>query len=228
MQELKKHGKNNFDVKFLVMDPGYNQLNREKIEENAKLLDVPVRIFETNIFDHVTNLTEGSSCYLCARMRRGNLYAFAKEMGCNKIALGHHFNDVIETTLLSMLYNGKFKTMMPKLKSLNFAGMELIRPLYKVKEHDILNWVKHNELSFINCACKLTEACALNPEDETISKRREMKNLIKQLKTINPEFDRNIFTSLYGVNLTTVLSYEKDGKTISFLDNYEESSTDKE
>lgn len=220
MQELKRHGKNNFDVKFLVMDPGYNEINRKRIEENAKLLNVPITIFETNIFEYVASLKEGSPCYMCARMRRGNLYAFAKELGCNKIALGHHFNDVIETTLMSMLYNGKFKTMMPKLKSKNFEGMELIRPLYKVKEQDIINWKNHNGLQFINCACKIMDMCDLTGEKKT-SKRGEMKELVKTLKQINPMFDDNIFTSLYKVNLSTILSYELNGKVVSFLDNYE-------
>lgn len=224
MQELKAHGKNNFNLKFLVMDPGYDEEYLQKIKYNAQLLNIPVTIMPANIFDYVTNLDKGSPCYLCARMRRGNLYAFAKEMGCNKIALGHHFNDVIETTLMSMLYNGKFKTMMPKLKSKNFEGMELIRPLYHVKEQDIINWRNHNKLEFINCGCKLTKACTIEPTDKFTSKRREMKMIVKKLKEINPDFDNNIFTSLYDVNVNTVLSYEQNNKKVGLNDWYKQST----
>jgi tRNA 2-thiocytidine biosynthesis protein TtcA len=219
MQELKLHGKNNFELVFLVMDPGYNEWNRQAIENNAKLLNIPINIFSTNIFDYVAGLKEGSPCYLCARMRRGHLYSKAKELGCNKIALGHHFNDVIETTLMSMLYNGQFKTMMPKLYSDNFEGLELIRPLYKVKENAIINWKNYNELQFINCACRFTETCVIN--DTGGSKRKEMKRLVKTLEGMNPVFSDNIFKSLYNVNLSTVLGTIKNGKKSFFLENYE-------
>lgn len=219
MQELKLHGKNNFDLVFLVMDPGYNEWNRQAIENNAKLLNIPINIFSTNIFDYVAGLREGSPCYLCARMRRGHLYSKAKELGCNKIALGHHFNDVIETTLMSMLYNGQFKTMMPKLYSDNFEGLELIRPLYKVKENAIINWKNYNELQFINCACRFTETCVIN--DTGGSKRKEMKRLVKTLEGMNPVFSDNIFKSLYNVNLSTVLGTIKNGKKTFFLESYE-------
>lgn len=219
MQELKLHGKNNFELVFLVMDPGYNEWNRQAIENNAKLLNIPINIFSTNIFDYVAGLKEGSPCYLCARMRRGHLYSKAKELGCNKIALGHHFNDVIETTLMSMLYNGQFKTMMPKLYSDNFEGLELIRPLYKVKENAIINWKNYNELQFINCACRFTETCVIN--DTGGSKRKEMKRLVKTLEGMNPVFSDNIFKSLYNVNLSTVLGTIKNGKKTFFLENYE-------
>ena len=220
MQELYRHGKQNFEVKYVVMDPGYDKVNRKLIEDNAKLLNVPIEIFESDIFDSVASITEGNPCYLCARMRRGNLYSKAKELGCNKIALGHHFNDVIETTLLSMLYGAEIKTMMPKLHSDNFPGLELIRPLYLVKEEDVLAWKKHNELTFINCACRFTEACAIN--DDGTSKRLEVKKLIKELKKINPNVDNNIFTALNNVNLNCVVGTKKDGEYTSFLDTYDE------
>ena len=217
MQELHAHGKQNFTLKFLVMDPGYAPENRKKIEDNAKLLQVPIVIKESNIFDVIEKQDKGSPCYVCARMRRGNLYAFAQELGCNKIALGHHFNDVVETTLMSMLYNGQFKTMLPKLNSKNFAGMQLIRPLYKVKEKAILNWVAHNHLSFINCACKLTQSCELNGAEDS-SKRKEMKRLVESLNKQNPIFADNIFESLYDVDTSTVLSYLQKGKSHSAID----------
>lgn len=217
MQELHAHGKQNFELKFLAMDPGYDKANRKKIEENATKLQVPLTIVESNIFDVVDHQTNGSPCYLCARMRRGNLYAFARDLGCNKIALGHHFDDVIETTLMSMLYNGQFKTMLPKLNSKNFAGMKLIRPLYKVKEKDILKWVNYNELQFINCACKLTQACELEG-GESASKRKEMKRLVQSLQEKNPIFANNLFQSLYEVDTDTIISYKKDGKTYSVME----------
>lgn len=216
IQELIKHGKFPFTAHYVVMDPGYNKVNRQLIEKNAKLLNVPIEIFETNIFD-VTAKVEGNPCYLCARMRRGYLYSKAKELGCNKIALGHHFDDVIETTLLSMFYGSEIKTMMPKLHSDNFEGLELIRPLYLIKESAVLAWKKYNELTFINCACRFTENCSI--VDDGTSKRNEMKNLVNNLRKINPSIDNNIFTSMNNINLNCVLGTKKDGKYTSFLDN---------
>ena len=216
IQELQRHGKFYFDAHYVVMDPGYNEINRKMIEENAKLLNIPIEIFESNIFDTVFKI-EKSPCYLCARMRRGYLYSKAKELGCNKIALGHHFNDVIETTLLSMFYGSEIKTMMPKLHSENFPGMELIRPLYYVHEHDILRFVNGNNLTFINCACKFTE----RSEHENNSKRREIKNLISELKKVNPNIDYNIFKSTFNVNLNTILGYYKYDEKYFFLDDYD-------
>ena len=218
IQELIKHGKFPFTAHYVVMDPGYNKVNRQLIEKNAKLLIVPIEIFETNIFD-VTAKVEGNPCYLCARMRRGYLYSKAKELGCNKIALGHHFDDVIETTLLSMFYGSEIKTMMPKLHSDNFEGLELIRPLYLIKESAVLAWKKYNELTFINCACRFTENCSI--VDDGTSKRKEMKNLVDNLRKINPSIDNNIFTSMNNINLNCVLGTKKDGKYTSFLDNYD-------
>lgn len=218
IQELIKHGKFPFTAHYVVMDPGYNKVNRQLIEKNAKLLNVPIEIFETNIFD-VTAKVEGNPCYLCARMRRGYLYSKAKELGCNKIALGHHFDDVIETTLLSMFYGSEIKTMMPKLHSDNFKGLELIRPLYLIKESAVLAWKKYNELTFINCACRFTENCTI--VDDGTSKRKEMKNLVDNLRKTNPSIDNNIFTSMNNINLNCVLGTKKDGKYTSFLDNYD-------
>ena len=218
IQELIKHGKFPFTAHYVVMDPGYNKVNRQLIEKNAKLLNVPIEIFETNIFD-VTAKVEGNPCYLCARMRRGYLYSKAKELGCNKIALGHHFDDVIETTLLSMFYGSEVKTMMPKLHSDNFEGLELIRPLYLIKESAVLAWKKYNELTFINCACRFTENCSI--VDDGTSKRKEMKNLVNNFRKINPSIDNNIFTSMNNINLNCVLGTKKDGKYTSFLDNYD-------
>lgn len=218
IQELIKHGKFPFTAHYVVLDPGYNKVNRQLIEKNAKLLNVPIEIFETNIFD-VTAKVEGTPCYLCARMRRGYLYSKAKELGCNKIALGHHFDDVIETTLLSMFYGSEIKTMMPKLHSDNFEGLELIRPLYLIKESAVLAWKKYNELTFINCACRFTENCSI--VDDGTSKRNEMKNLVNNLRKINPSIDNNIFTSMNNINLNCVLGTKKDGKYTSFLDNYD-------
>lgn len=218
IQELIKHGKFPFTAHYVVMDPGYNKVNRQLIEKNAKLLNVPIEIFETNIFD-VTAKVEGNPCYLCARMRRGYLYSKAKELGCNKIALGHHFDDVIETTLLSMFYGSEIKTMMPKLHSDNFEGLELIRPLYLIKESAVLAWKKYNELTFINCACRFTENCTI--VDDGTSKRKEIKNLVNNLRKINPSIDNNIFTSMNNINLNCVLGTKKNGKYTSFLDNYD-------
>ena len=220
MQELQRHGKFHFDCHYVVMDPGYNDYNRDFILDNAKTLNVPIEMFQSNIFDVVATIDSKSPCYLCARMRRGYLYSKAKELGCNKIALGHHFDDVIETTLLSMFYGSEIKTMMPKLHSDNFEGLELIRPLYLVKEDDIISWKKTNELTFINCACRFTEGCSLI--NDGTSKRKEMKELIKNLRKINKEVDHNIFKSLDNVNLNCVLGTKKNGVYKSFLDEYEE------
>lgn len=220
MQELKKHGKFDFGLKFIVMDPGYAKPNRELVESNLKLLNIDAEIFETNIFNAVTEITD-SPCYLCARMRRGYLYKKAQSLGCNKIALGHHFDDVIETVLLSMFYGAEFKTMMPKLHSTNHKGMELIRPLYYVKEADIKHWQTYNGLKFLQCACKFTEGLATG---KISGKRTEIKNLISSLREINENVDINIFRSLCSVNLSTILGYKKDNKTISFLDYYDKIS----
>ncbi len=219
MQELKRHGKVPFEVCYVVMNPGYNEKNYQLILENAKTLNIPIQIFESDIFNAVTNFDLKSACYLCAKMRRGYLYHKAKELGCNKIALGHHFDDVIETTLLSMFYGSEIKTMMPKLHSQHFAGLELIRPLYLIKEDDIISWSKGNGLTFINCACRFTEACST--KDMSISKRKEIKNLIKDLKKVNPNVDYNIFKSLDNINLECVLGMKKNGKYKSFLDDYD-------
>ena len=219
IQELQRHGKVKFNACFVVMDPGYNEYNRSFIEDNAKILNVPIEIFESNIFDIVANDEGKSPCYLCARMRRGHLYNKAKELGCNKIALGHHFDDFIETTLLSMFYGSEVKTMMPKLHSDNFEGIELIRPMLLVKEEDIISWKKHNELTFINCACRFTEGCSLI--NDGTSKRKEMKELIKNLRKVNPNVDQNIFKALENVNMNCIMGWHKDGKEYSFLDEYE-------
>ena len=219
IEELQKHGKFKFDAKYVVMDPGYNEYNRQMILDNAKILNVDIQVFNSDIFNVIAS-TEKSPCYLCARMRRGYLYSKAQELGCNKIALGHHFDDVIETTLLSMFYGSEIKTMMPKLPSDHFEGMELIRPLYLVKEESILAWKKSNELTFINCACRLTKRCSLI--DDGTSKRKEIKELIKQLKKVNKHIDYNIFKSLDNVNLNCVLGTKKNGIYTSFKENYDE------
>lgn len=219
-QELQKHRKVNFDVIFLVMDPGYNETNRKVIEENARLLNIPITIFETNIFETVYEI-EKSPCYLCARMRRGYLYSKAKELGCNKIALGHHYDDVIETILMGMLYGAQIQTMMPKLHSTNFEGMELIRPMYLIREDDIKHWRDYNDLHFIQCACRFTDTCTTCREDgSTGSKRMEIKGLIKELKEINPFIEGNIFKSVENVNLSTVIAYKENGVKHHFLENY--------
>ena len=221
MQELQRHSDVPFELVFLVMDPGYNEINRQKIESNAKLLHIPVTIFESNIFS-VANNTEKNPCYLCARMRRGHLYSKAKELGCNKIALGHHYDDVIETILMGMLYGAQVQTMMPKLHSTNFEGMELIRPLYLVREDDIKAWRDYNGLHFIQCACKFTDTCTTCNNEENRSKRVEIKQLIANLKKVNPFVEANIFKSVENVNLATVVAYKKDGIKHSFLDHYDE------
>lgn len=219
IQELERHGRYPFKAYYVVMDPGYNDYNRDFILDNAKTLNVPIEMFQSDIFDVVASVDSKSPCYLCARMRRGYLYHKAQKLGCNKIALGHHFDDVIETTLLSMFYGSEIKTMMPKLHSDNFEGIELIRPLYLVKEEDIISWRNHNELTFINCACRFTEGCSLI--NDGTSKRKEMKELIKNLRKTNKEVDHNIFKSLDNVNLNCVLGTKKDGNYESFLDHYD-------
>lgn len=220
-QELKHHNKFDFEVKFLVMDPGYNQANRKVIEENCRNLGIDATIFESDIFDAVYEI-EKSPCYLCARMRRGHLYSYAKELGCNKIALGHHYDDVIETILMGMLYGAQVQTMMPKLHSTNFEGMELIRPLYLVREDDIKAWRDYNGLHFIQCACKFTDTCTTCNNEENKSKRMEIKQLIARLKKVNPFVEANIFKSVENVNLSTVIAYKQDGIKHSFLDDYDE------
>lgn len=219
-QELKLHDKFDFDVKFLVMDPGYSPRNRQVIEENARILNIPITVFESDIFESVYNI-EKSPCYLCARMRRGHLYAYAKELGCNKIALGHHYDDVIETILMGMLYGAQVQTMMPKLHSTNFEGMELIRPLYLVREDDIKAWRDYNGLNFIQCACKFTDTCTTCNNEENQSKRVEIKELIKTLKQVNPHVESNIFRSVENVNIDTVIAYKQNGVKHNFLDEYD-------
>lgn len=219
MQQLQKYTDVPFEAKYLVMDPGYNEINRQRIIENAEMLNIPINIFETQIFDIVASVEE-SPCYLCARMRRGYLYRYAKELGCNKIALGHHFDDVIETVLMSMLYAAEIKTMMPKLHSQNIPGMELIRPMYKIYEEDIIAWKRYNDLHFIQCACRFTENCVLG-DSGGASKRQEIKALIKKLKQSNPNVGINIFRSIHNVNLNTVIGYTLGDKKHSFLDDYD-------
>ncbi len=220
-QELKRYSPVNFEVKYLVMDPGYNARNRKIIEENARILGIPITIFESDIFASVFNV-EKNPCYLCARMRRGHLYSFAKELGCNKIALGHHFDDVIETILMGMLHGAQIQTMMPKLHSTNFPGMELIRPLYFIREDDIKAWRDYNGLQFLQCACHFTETCtSCRVDGQSHSARLETKKLIRELKKTNPAVEKCIFRSVENVNLDTVLAYKKGGVRHSFLDEYD-------
>lgn len=218
MQEIKKHGKMHFDLEFIVMNPGYNDKNLELIKSNAKQLSIPIHIFESEIFNTVDEISKENPCYLCARMRRGYLYSEAKKLGCNKIALGHHFDDVIETILLSIIYGGEMKTMMPKLHSTNFEDMELIRPLVFVKEESIISWAKHCDLKFLNCACKFTEKSQI----EDNSKRKEIKELIRNLRKINPYIETNIYKSSKNVNLDAIIEYKQDGIRHNFLDRYDE------
>ena len=219
LQELKRHGKIHFELVFLVMNPGYNADNWKIIQDNAELLGIPLTVFESDIFDTVAEI-ENNPCYLCARMRRGYLYSHAKELGCNKIALGHHFDDVIETILMGMLYSGKIETMMPKLHSQNFEGMELIRPMYLIREDDIKHWRDYNDLHFIQCACKFTDTCT-TCNNENRSKRVEIKELIRDLKQVNPFVEGNIFKSVENVNIDTVVGYKQYGVRHSFLENYD-------
>ena len=217
-QELYAHGERNFEAVYLTMDPGYNEINRKKVWENAKLLGVPLQGFESSIFE-ITGKNDTSPCYPCARMRRGALYSHARDMGCNKIALGHHYDDVIETILMGMLYGGQIQTMMPKLHSVNFPGMELIRPMYLIREESIKKWAKHNNLDFIACACRLTEGMA-SGNGSMDSKRAEIKTLIKELHEKNQYTEANIFKSVEHVNLSTIIAYKQDGVTHHFLDGY--------
>ena len=220
-QELKRHNKFEFELVFMVMDPGYNQLNRQMIIDNSKKLNIPIQIFDSQIFDSVFNI-EKSPCYLCARMRRGHLYAKAKELGCNKIALGHHYDDVIETILMGMLYGAQIQTMMPKLHSLNFEEMELIRPMYLIREDDIKAWRDEHELTFLQCACKFTEENQDAHDEENASKRLEIKQLIKDLKKVNPFVEGNIFKSVENVNLKTIMAYKDDEGKHLFLEHYDD------
>ena len=224
IQHLQKHSDFPFEAKYLVLDPGYSPENRQRIIDNAKLLNIPIEIFDARIFDYVIDI-ENSPCYMCARMRRGHLYKNAQKLGCNKIALGHHFDDVIETILLSMLYGAEIKTMMPKLHSTNFEGMELIRPLYLVREADIKAWVRYNDLHFLQCACSFTAKNEQQSDRELLSKRKEMKELISQFRKISPYIDMNIFKSVHNVNLETVIGYHKGSEIHSFLDDYDSKFT---
>lgn len=219
-QELKRHNKFTFELVYLVMDPGYSPVNRSVIESNARKLNIPITVFETNIFESVYNVQK-YPCYLCARMRRGYLYKQAKLLGCNKIALGHHYDDVIETILMGMLYGGQVQTMMPKLHSTNYEGMELIRPLYLVRENEIKRWRDYNNLNFIQCACRFTDTCTTCNNGNTGSKRQEIKQLIANLKKINPQIESNIFHSVENVNLETIISYKRGEEKHSFLDDYD-------
>ena len=220
-EELRRHSQWDFDVKYLVMDPGYNEANRRIIETNARNLGIPITVFESNIFESVYHI-EKSPCYLCARMRRGHLYTYARELGCNKIALGHHYDDVIETILMGMLYGSQIQTMMPKLHSTNFPGMELIRPMYLIREDDIKSWRDSNGLHFIQCACKFTDTCTSCNNGQNHSKRQEIKELIRELKKINPGVENAIFRSVENVCLDTVIAYKQKGTVHHFLDSYEE------
>ena len=219
MQELQKHTNVPFEAVYLVMDPGYNEINRRKIEQNAALLEVPITIFETNVFE-VANGSEKNPCYLCARMRRGCLYSKAKELGCNKIALGHHFNDVIETTVMGMFYGAQLQAMLPKLHSDNFEGMELIRPMYCIHEDDIIRWKNAHELEFIQCACRFTENCTMCDNGGGGSKRQEVKMLLKRLKKDSPDIEKSIFNSIHAVCLDTMPGWKSGGQEHSFLEHY--------
>ena len=221
MKRLQRYTKVPFEVVFLVMDPGYNEINYRKIVENARLLEIPIQVFRTKIFDAVAKIDQ-HPCYLCARMRRGHLYKTAKSLGCNKIALGHHFDDVIETILMGMLYGSQVQTMMPKLHSDNYEGMQLIRPMYMVREADIIHWKQYNDLQFIQCACRFTENCTMCDNGGGGSKRQEIKTLLKQLRAVNPAIDMNIFRSVENVNLKTIISYHKGNEYHHFLDDYED------
>ena len=218
MQELSRHGDYPFDMEFIVMDPGYAPKNRQKIIDNAEILGIPIKIFETDIFNSVFHI-EKNPCYLCARMRRGHLYKYAQSLGCNKIALGHHFDDVVETILMGMLYGAQIQTMMPRIKSKNFDGMELIRPMYYIREKDIISWRNYNKLEFLQCACRFTEQNAQLDGTGT-SKRQEVKNLIKEMKKVNPQVDINIFRSVERVNLNTIIGYYDEDEEHNFLEKF--------
>jgi len=218
MQELSKHGEYPFDMEFIVMNPGYAPQNLQKIIDNSQILGIPVKIFETDIFNSVFHI-EKNPCYLCARMRRGHLYKYAQSLGCNKIALGHHFDDVVETILMGMLYGAQIQTMMPRIKSTNFDGMELIRPMYYIREKDIISWKNYNKLEFLQCACRFTEQNA-NLDGTGTSKRQEVKNLIKEMKKVNPQVDINIFRSVERVNLSTIIGYYNEDEEHNFLEKF--------
>lgn len=226
MQELQRHGQINFEVEFLCMNPGYNEINKQTIINNARLLNIPLKMFETSIFDIVAEVDE-TPCYLCARMRRGYLYKEARKLGCNKIALGHHFDDAIETILMGMLYGGQIQTMMPKLHSTNHPGMELIRPMYMIREENIISWCRYNDLHFIQCACRFTENCTICDNGGGGSKRQEMKQLIKRFRNINPHIEMNIFKSVHDVNLDTIIGYHDSKTKYNFLEGYEEKRKEK-
>ena len=219
LQELQRHSDVPFDLIYLVMDPGYNEINRQKIESNARLLQVPITVFETDVFE-IANSTDDSPCYLCARMRRGYLYSKAKELGCNKIALGHHLNDVIETTVMAMFYGSQLQGMLPKLHSTNFEDMTLIRPMYCIREESILSWKQYNDLEFIQCACRFTENCTTCDNGSGGSKRQEVKELIRRLKRTNPDIEKSIFNSIHSVCLDTMPGYKTEGEKHSFLERY--------
>jgi len=219
MQALHSYSDFHFHVKFIVMDPGYNEINRQRVISNAARLAIPIEIFESNIFDVVTE-TDRSPCYLCARMRRGFLYSYAQKLGCNKIALGHHFNDVVETTLMGLLYGAQVQTMMPKVKSKNFLGMELIRPMYCVHEEMIIAWARYNNLQFIQCACPLSESCNILDASGGASKRQEVKALLKELKQSSKDVEKSIFQAIHSVNLDTIIGYKLDDVEHSFLERY--------
>ena len=220
MQELQRHSEVPYELEFLVMDPGYNEVNRQKIESNAALMHIPITVFETNIFD-VANQAEKNPCYLCARMRRGHLYKKAQQLGCNKIALGHHFNDVIETTVMSMFYGSQLQAMPPKLHSTNFPGMTLIRPLYCIREEDILAWCRYNHLEFIQCACRMTESMTVSACGSSSSKRQETKLLLRQLSKTNPNIENSIFRSIHAVALDTMPGFKTEGQEHSFLERFD-------
>ena len=220
MQEIRRHGNVDFQLEFLVMDPGYHPDNRRMIEENARLMEIPIHVVESDIFNTVADIRE-NPCYLCARMRRGFLYANAQALGCNKIALGHHYDDVIETILMGMLYGGQVQTMMPKLHSTNFEGLELIRPMYLIREEDICHWRDYNDLHFLQCACRFTDTCQSCEQDQgSLSKRQEIKHLIAELKKTNPFVEGNIFKSVENVNLQTIIAYKDGGVRHHFLERY--------
>ena len=217
-QQLNKHSDFNFTVEYIVMNPGYTKENVDKINKNALLLGIQIKIFNSDIFDIVNSTNSGSPCYLCEKIRRGKLYSIAQALGCNKIALGHHFDDVIETTLLNLFYGSEIKTMLPKLHSKNFENMELIRPMYLIKEKDIIRWSKSTEIEFLNCACKFTQE---KQQFEETSKRREMKRLINNMLNQNAKVDDNVFKALDNINLESILGYKVDGEKKTFLDNYD-------
>ena len=225
MQQLKCHSEVPFELIFLAMDPGYNEANRQKIEYNASLMEIPVQFFDSEIFD-IANTVTKSPCYLCARMRRGHLYANAKELGCNKIALGHHMSDVIETTLMGMMYGSQIQGMLPRLKSTNFEGMELIRPMYCILEEDIISWRDYNELSFLQCVCRFTENIDKSGDGIGESKRQEIKALIKELKKVNPDVEHNLFESIHNVSVDTMVEYKLNGEPHSFLERFDQKTED--